>query len=221
MGYNRVKFEKRGFDENEYKRHFHQNQAEYIRAKLRCVVSYHEGKEYAEISSLHKISEQTVRKYVNVYILGGFEELCKNTVRNQSSLISPVQGAMFKELLLNKRPSEVDLEGNIWTGELMRQYLKSTYDVDYRSGIYDLLERLNLTHQKAHLDYGNADPAEQRTAMNELKTVLLEANEKTAVFKFDEFSVCDRPTSYYGWAEKNTRPKVVTNEKKETEQTGC
>ena len=214
MGYNRVKFEQKGFDVEEYKKYFHRHQASYIRAKMRCVLSYHEGKTSKEISSIYGISEQSVRKYVNTYISGGFETLCKKTIRPQSSMLTTAQSAEFKAILLSKRPCEVGLEGNIWTGEIMRQYLKKTYGVDYKSGIYDLLERLNLSHQKAHLDYGNADPVEQHAAINELKTVLLEADDKTAVIKFDEFSICERPTSYYGWAEKNTRPKVVTNEKK-------
>jgi transposase len=48
---------------------------------------------------------------------------------------------------LNQRPADVGLDGNIWTGELMRQYLKNTYDVVYKSGIYDLLERMGLSHR--------------------------------------------------------------------------
>ncbi|MBK8444750.1 MAG: hypothetical protein IPL35_15660 [Sphingobacteriales bacterium] len=39
------------------------------------------------------------------------------------------------------------------------------------------------------------------------------ADDTTAVLMYDEFSISERPTSYYGWAEKNTRPLVVTNEK--------
>ena len=119
MGYNRVKFEQKGFDEDQYKKYFHRHQEAYIRAKLRCILSYHEGKEFKEISSLHGISEQTVRKYVNTYISGGFETLCKNTVRVQSSLLSTEQSGEFKKILLSTRPCEAGLEGNIWTGEIM------------------------------------------------------------------------------------------------------
>ena len=103
----------------------------------------------------------------------------------------------------------------------MRQYLERTYDVRYKSGIYDLLERLGLTHQRAHSDYGNADPEEQRVYLEKLTDSLLSADEQTAVVKFDEFSVSERPGNYYGWAEKNTRPRVVTDEKKESEPTDC
>ena len=31
---------------------------------------------------------------------------------------------------------------------------------------------------------------------------------------FDEFAVYDRPSMFYGWAEKNTRPQIPSNEKK-------
>lgn len=31
---------------------------------------------------------------------------------------------------------------------------------------------------------------------------------------FDEFAVYDRPSIFYGWAEKNTRPKIKSNEKR-------
>jgi hypothetical protein len=94
----------------------------------------------------------------------------------------------------------VGLEGNIWTGTLMRQYLKNTYDVTYKSGIYDLLERLELSHQKAHADYGNAKEEDQIAFINELKDTLLQADDKTAVVKFDEFSVSTKTSTYYGWA---------------------
>lgn len=219
MGYKRKTFEKVGFDEREYKKYFHRHQSEYLRVRLRCVAAYASGKEFAAISALHQIHEQSCRSYINSYISGGFAHLCKAITRNQPRLLTEEQEQSFKRVLLDKFPFEVDLEGNIWTGELMRQYLKNTYEVEYKSGIYDLLERLDLTYQRAHLDYGNADEQKQYQFIEQLEYALLSANDKTAVVKFDEFSICERPSAYYGWAEKNTRPKVKTNEKKENEKT--
>jgi len=221
MGYKRMKFEQSGFDATEYNRRFHLNQAEYIRIRLRCVLLYHQGQEFEAISCKLGPHHQTVRKHVNTFISGGFEQLCQQDVRPQESLLTDEQAACFKQVLLDKRPEQVGLEGNIWTGQLMCQYLLQTYGVSYKSGIYDLLERLNLSHQKAHSDYGNADPVRQAAFLNDLKDTLLEADERTAVVKYDEFSVCERPTSHYGWAEKNTRPRVVTDEKKGCAPTGC
>lgn len=221
MGYKRIKFEQKGFDEIEFKRYFHLNQASYIRTKLLCLEFYHQGKEFEEIAQILLIHQQSVRKYVNTYILHGLKGLCQADNRARSSQLSPEQSSSFKEVLLTKSPNDIGLEGSIWTGTLMCQYLKETYNIVYKSGIYDLLERLNLSHQKAHADYGNAKPSEQKAFIEDLKTTLINANEKTAIVKFDEFSVCEKPSSYYGWAEKNTRPKFVTDEKNEIEQMGC
>lgn len=220
MGYTRAKFEKKGFLECEYKQYFRLNQAEYIRIKLRSIQLYSEGSEFASVAEALGIHHQSVRKYVNVYLQGGFKTLCQKVKRPQSSMLNAEQCESFKGILLSKRPFEVGLSGNIWTGELMCAYLKKAYDVVYKSGIYDLLERLNLTHQKAHADYGNANVAEQKIFIETLKCALLEADGQTAVLKFDEFSVCEKPSAYYGWAEKNTRPKFTTNEKKENAAMG-
>lgn len=215
MGYKRKAFIKVGFDEAAYKRYFHNNQQEYIRLRLRCVKDYADGLAFNEIAEQRNVHEQTCRSYINMYIAGGFKTLCAPIKREQPTRLNTEQEAAFKEILLNKRPNEVGLEGNIWTGDLMRSYIKKTYAVEYNSGIYDLLERLNLTYQRAHADYGNADPEAQMAYWTELENCILDADEQTAVVKFDEFSVCERASSYYGWAEKNTRPTHCTNEKKE------
>lgn len=215
MGYKRKSFEKVGFDQSAYQRYFHNNQQEYIRLRLRCVKDYAEGIEFKQIAQTRSVHEQTCRSYINMYIAGGFQQLCTPVKRTQPTRLSVEQEASFKQTLLSKRPNEVGLEGNIWTGDLMRVYLKKTYQVDYNSGIYDLLARLNLTYQRAHADYGNADPKAQMAYWTELENCLLGADDQTAIVKFDEFSVCERASSYYGWAEKNTRPTHRTNEKKE------
>ena len=67
-------------------------------------------------------------------------------------------------------------------------------------------------------DYGNAQVAAQQAFGQELENALYQADEQTAVVFFDEFSVCEKPSGYYGWAEKNSRPTFTTNEKKEREQ---
>lgn len=162
MGYKRVKFEQKGFDASCYKRYFHQNQASYIRIKLEAILLYHQGKEFEEIAKLLSVHHQSLRKYVNIYLESGFQGLCQPTDRPQKSQLSDEQSQAFKQILLTQRPSQVGLSGNIWTGNLMRAYIENTYKIVYKSGIYDLLERLNLSHQKAHADYGNAKPSEQK-----------------------------------------------------------
>jgi len=151
---------------------------------------------------------------VKEYLQSGLKGLSKPTTGKQPELLTDEQQAAFKQVLLRSSPQDEGLKGSIWTGELMKQYLKKTFQVAYKGGIYDLLERLNLSHQKAHADYANADAKQQKAFLESFTESLLGSDEKTAVVAYDEFSVSEKPTTYYGWAEKNTRPKVKTNEKK-------
>jgi transposase len=218
MGYSRKQLESKGFDEQAYQKYFSKHQQEHLRIRLRCLKSYFSGGTPQTLGLEFGIHQQTVRIYLQTYLLGGFEALCAPIKRPKSTLLSESQMAAFKTVLLDCRPNEVGLEGNIWTGKLMRQYLQNTYQIEYKSGIYDLLERLGLSHQKAHSDYANAKAEEQQVFLEDLKNTLLQADERTAVVKFDEFSVSSRPSSYYGWAQKNTRPKVKTDEKNASAQ---
>jgi transposase len=221
MSYRRTQFERVGFDPQVYKSYFHRKTDEYLRKRLRSVELFAQGEDFESIADTLSIHSRSVRKYINLYIKGGFDLLTKPVKRPQKSGLSPQQEEAFKQTLLTQRPIDMGVQGNIWTGALMRQYLKKTFDLDYKSGIYDLLKRLGLTHQKAHADYGNADPEKQKAYLIDLKETLFEANEKKAVLKFDEFSICQKPSSYYGWALKNTRPRFITDEKKETAPMAC
>lgn len=214
-------FQKRDLDVQEWKRAMQRHPQEYIRRKLRVVEAYHNTHSVQEVAASLHLHPRTIRAYLNTYIQGGLQTLCLPEKRPRPTTLTTEQEAAFKQQLLHSRPTDHGLSGNIWTGELMRQYLSKTYGVDYRSGIYDLLERLHLSHQKAHSDYGNADPVKQQAFLDTFKYALLEADETHAVVVFDEFSVCEKPTSYYGWAQKNTRPVHVTNEKKANDSTAC
>jgi transposase len=213
MGYSRKQMEAKSFDETTYKKCLQRHQQEYVRLRLRSVKLYFEGKSPAEVSQELGLHEHSCRTHLKKYLSGGFEALCAAIERPKASSLTKAQESAFKETLLTRRPNEVGLEGNIWTGDLMRQHLLSTCQVAYKSGIYDLLERLGLSHQKAHSDYSNAKAEEQELFLTDLRNTLLQADERTAVVKFDEFSVSSRPSSHYGWAQKNTRPKVKTDEK--------
>ena len=212
-------FDKQGFDLAQWKHAMHRHPQEYIRRKLRVVQTYHQTHSVQAVASQYHLHKATIRAYLNTYSHGGLSALCTPQTNDRTGWLTTDQEADFKYQLLHSRPTDHGLEGNIWTGMLMKHYLKKTYSVDYHSGIYDLLERLNLSHRnggpaKAHADYGNADPTQQQAFLDRFKDALLEADETHAVVAFDEFSVCEKPTSYYGWAERNTRPVHVTNEKK-------
>lgn len=207
-------FAKRGLNLENWQRQMDRHPQEYIRRKLRTVQLYAQTPDIPAICDRLELSLPSARRYIKTYTQQGFEGLCRPEKRARTTRLTAQQQTDFKKTLLTTRPTDHQLEGAIWTGERMKAYLLATYGVAYRGGIYDLLQRLDLSHQKAHADYGNADPVEQQRYLDELKQTLLTPDPTHAVVMYDEFSVSEKPTSYYGWAQKNTRPQHVTDEKK-------
>ena len=202
------------FTISDWEKKYHQNQIEYLRVRLRCVKLFASGLEPKAISDSLSIDKNRVIRIIQCYIDSSYEGLLKRITRKQPTLLSTDQEQAFKTTILTTHPSDHGLNANIWTGQVMIAYIKQIYQVCYKSGIYELLERLNLSHQRAHSDYINADKEEQISFMKGLEQTLYKEPSTTAIVFADEFSVCEKPTAYYGWAEKNTRPKVPTNEKK-------
>ncbi len=215
----KAELDKKGFDEVQWNKYFRRYQQEYIRKRLRAIKLFAENNDVSTISNTLSLNKNSVYVFVAAYLKEGFEGLCRVAVRPKPTLLTKAQELHFKQTITSKAPFECGLEGNIWTAELMRQLIRREFEVDYKSGIYDLLERLNLSHQKAHSDYQNASKDEQLQFLDRFKQTLLESDQTNATLTFDEFSISSKPSSYYGWAEKNTRPRVKTDEKNESAPT--
>jgi transposase len=65
-------------------------------------------------------------------------------------------------MLLEKKPTDYEIDGQIWTGKIIVEVLQNRWGVELKdSRIYDILEEMGLSHQKAHRDYENGDPKVQ------------------------------------------------------------
>ncbi len=211
----KAEFDTKGLDEVQWNKYFRRYQQEYIRKRFRAIKLFAENNDVSTISKTLSLNKNSVYILLAAYLKEGFEGLCRLAVRPKPTLLSPEQELSFKQTIVSKAPFECALVGNIWNGRLMREFIKREFAVDYKSGIYDLLERLNLSHQKAHSDYQNASKDEQLQFLDRFKQVLLDSDEQNATLTFDEFSIQNKPTAFYGWAERNTRPRVKTDEKNE------
>ena len=213
----KAEFDKLGFDETKWSKYFQRYQQEYIRKRLRAIKFFAKNTDVSTICQTLSLNKNTFYLFVNLYLKEGFEGLCRLAVRPKPTLLSKAQELSFKQTILTRAPFECGLEGNIWNGKLMRELINREFAVEFKSGIYDLLDRLNLSHQKAHSDYQNASQAEQIQFLEDFKQVLLNSDENNATLTFDEFSIQNKPTASYGWAERNTRPRVKTDEKNAVE----
>jgi len=90
--------------------------------------------------------------------------------RDRLGFLTREQEAELKTIITTKQPNEVGFDCYIWTAKVISAYVKREFNVDYKPiSIYDVLERLHLSHQRAHEDYSNADKEEQKEFIENLK----------------------------------------------------
>jgi transposase len=156
---------------------FHDNQKEYIRKKLRFIASCVDlslNFSRPQLASKYKLHER-YDTWIDRFLTGGLVKLCKPTTRKIENRISDIQKQELAQIILTQIPKDHGIDRNLWTAEVIIELIKTKWNVDYKdSRIYEILDQLGLSHQKAHRDYANSDPVlrqERRDVMEKkLKT---------------------------------------------------
>lgn len=73
-------------------------------------------------------------------------------------------------MLLKQTPRDCGIDRNLWTAKIMIQVIDRKWNVQLKnSRIYEIIGELNLSYQKAHRDYANADKGQQKQFVEILK----------------------------------------------------
>ena len=157
-------------DEILYAKVYHSHQQEYIRRRLKfikcCLTTELTSKEISLKFGVNNQFYQWLDKYQKHGLLG----LCKPATRIMPTRISQSQKLVLKEILLTKSPNDFGYDRNIWTGTGIIQLLMDRWNINYKdSRVYQILDELELSHQKAHRDYVNSDPDKAKKARDNLE----------------------------------------------------
>ena len=131
------------------------------------------------------------------------------------NVLGPEQKQELKRIILEQSPRDYGINRNIWTGEIIIALIEMKWAITFKSSrIYEILNEVGLSYQRAHRDYANASEVEQKEFVQMLKKKLDGKQELELILFFDEFAVYDRPSLFYGWAPVNSRPHVPSDERK-------
>ena len=157
-------------DKKQWQRLYYKNQQEYIRQRLSAIRYLSEGKSRAEVTQILGCTDLTIAKWIGKYLENGLEGLVEPIKHQVKERLNPEQQQEIKGMVLNDRPTKYGIDREIWTGKIIAEVIKQRWKVDLKtSRIYEILDKLNLSHQKAHRDYDNADPAKQKKFVKLLK----------------------------------------------------
>ena len=154
----------------EWQKLYYQNQQSYIRARLLAIKFLAEGKTRIEVSQLLDCTYKTLSSWIDKYLEGGLEKLTESIRHRVPQRLNPTQKQEFKQMLLEQTPQDYEIDRNLWTAKIMIQVIDREWNVQLKnSRIYEIVGELNLSYQKAHRDYANADKSQQKQFVEVLK----------------------------------------------------
>lgn len=150
---------------------YYKYQQDYIRQRLSAIKYLYEGKSRLQVCALIGSRYNTLTSWIDKYLDGGLQglvELIKHYDAPQR--LSPEQKQELKQIILEQSPRDYGISRNIWTGEIMIEVIQMKWNVTFKSSrVYEILDEVGLSYQRAHRDYVNADKAEQKAFVEVLK----------------------------------------------------
>jgi transposase len=121
------------------------------------------GKKPKDLEAIYETSFKSVCNWVNKLNKGGIEALVDREKPGRRSKLSEAQKASIKDLVLTKSPDEYGYNSSTWTGLLLIDWIKNSYEIEYKKAqIYNILKALNLTFQKGKGIYPKAVEREEK-----------------------------------------------------------
>jgi transposase len=198
-----------------WKRLYYQHKTERPRQRLRAIKAVWDGQSLTQICQEQHISRTSLSKWLDIYLNGGLKKLTAPEHRQVPQRLSPTRLKILRFVLLYKTPADYEIDSYQWTGKAIREWLEKKWNITLSLGrIYRILDQQGLSHQRVHRDYGPPPPlAKQQAFVSEIQKSLEECPEDGVVIAVDEFALQSSTTTHYAWAEKNSKPKIPSDEK--------
>ncbi len=196
-----------------YKKH----QQSYLRTRLTAIRLLWEGQSRQKILDRLGIDRKSLLTWLKTLITHGVQQGLKQlatpkTCPKTGKLTSSQQEKLV-EMIEQETPRTYGYAHNIFTGKIFVELVDRLWQIQVSDQtVYNVLDRQGFSYQRGHRDYDNADPKQQEAYVRRLKAFLDTKSPAEKHLFFDEFSLTNRPTTFYGWARKNTRFSVPSNE---------
>lgn len=153
-----------------WKKLYYQHQQEYIHQKLKAIKYLWEGKSRAEVAEQLGCTYKTLTTWIDEFIQGGLAQLTQPITHQVQSRLSPENKQELKRMILEQRPTDYGIDKYIWTGAIICEVIQQKWSVELKeSSVYEILQELGLSHQRAHRDYANADTKVQKVFVEQVK----------------------------------------------------
>ena len=168
---------------------------------------------YSVIGTTLKVSEESIRLWVNAFLLKGVKSFSYKKPSGKPSKLTKAQKKQLDQLIC-QGPEKSGFPGACWRSPMIQWLIYEKFGVEY--SVYyipQLLKNMGFSYQKAKFVADHKDPEKRKQWLqNSWPEILKLAKEKDAFILFgDEASFPQWGSLTYTWAKKGQQPVVKTS----------
>ena len=181
--------------------------------RIMAMLAVTDGAPYSVIATTLKVSEESIRLWVNTFLLKGVKSFIYKKPPGKPSKLTKTQRKRLDKLI-SQGPQNSGFPGACWRSPMIQWLIYEKFGVEYSVHyIPQLLKNMGFSYQKAKFVADHKDP-EKRSQWLEQKwpDILKLAEKKNAYILFgDEASFPQWGSLSYTWAKKGQQPVVKTS----------
>jgi transposase len=160
----------KGYSPEEIKALIKRNERYTIGIRLYAVYQVALGQPSRKLEELYQTSFKQITNWVHRFEQEGVEGLKDKPGRGRKPSLSPEQMAALSDLLLNGSPVDYGYNTETWTGPVLIDWVGKSFGVEFKKAqIYNIINQLGFSYQKAKGFYPEADEKAQEDFKEGLK----------------------------------------------------
>lgn len=183
--------------------------------RIMAILAVLDGVPYTEIASILKVSQESIRLWVNAFLLKGVGGLKSTKPPGKPSRLTKTQR---KELdrIITEGPTKASFPGACWRSPMIQSLIYERFGVFYSVHyISQLLKNMGFSYQKAKFIADHKDPEKRKKWLKEKWPEILKLAEKKGYILFgEEASFPQWGFLRYTWAKRGQQPAVKTSGKR-------
>ncbi len=181
--------------------------------RIMAVLAVTEKNSYSTISLILKVSEESIRLWIKLFLLKGPEGLIAKKGPGRPSKLTTSQRKEIDKLI-TEGPTKAGYPGDCWRSPMIRSFIYKKFGVFYSVNyIAQLLKNMGFSYQKATFASDHKDAEKRKKWLKNIWPEILElAKQKNAYILFgDEASFPQWGSLTYTWAKRGVQPVVKTS----------
>lgn len=181
--------------------------------RIMAIFAVTNGNTYSTISLILKISEESIRLWIKLFILKGPEGLIYKKAPGRPPKLTKSQKRELDNFI-TEGPEKAGFPGACWRSPMIQTLIYEKFGIFYSVNyIVQLLKNMDFTYQKARFTADDKDPEKRKKWLEKKWPEILKlAKQKNSYILFgDEASFPQWGSLTYTWAKKGVQPVVKTS----------